>query len=109
MDLDWRALADRDATLAIYMGREAAGEISRSLIDAGLPATTPVLIACDVSLPGEKLFYTRLDLLPIATAAIAEGLPTLIIVGDAVAERASGNALSDAMKTHGSNYADGQV
>lgn len=85
LDLDWAALAQADATLAIYMGREAAGEVSRSLIGAGLPGSTPALIACNVSLPDEKLLRTRLDLLPLAVKAFAADLPTLILVGDAVA------------------------
>lgn len=84
LDLDWASLATSGSTLAVYMGREAAGEISRSLIAAGMPGATPVLIACDVSLPHEKLLHTRLDLLALATRAVAEGLPTLILIGDAV-------------------------
>jgi len=84
VDLDWQALADPDATLAIYMGREAASEVSRELIAAGLPGRTPVLIACNVSLPDEKLLRTRLDLLPLATRSFAADLPTLILVGQAV-------------------------
>lgn len=92
IDLDWTALADGTSTLAVYMGREAAGEISRSLIDAGLAGTTPVMIACDVSLPTEKILRTRLDLLSLATSAFADESPTLIIIGDAVAERLSQSA-----------------
>ncbi len=38
LDLDWRALADPSATLAVYMGKTAAAEVSRQLIGAGLPA-----------------------------------------------------------------------
>ncbi|WHU02524.1 uroporphyrinogen-III C-methyltransferase [Sphingomonas sp. NIBR02145] len=83
--LDWAALADPAATTAFYMGRGAAGEISRQLVAAGLDRATPVLIACDISLPGERLLHTRLDLLPIAAAAIAEDKPTLLLVGAAVA------------------------
>jgi len=90
LDLDWKALADPKATLAIYMAREAASEISRSLIGAGLAAATPVLIACDVSLPTEKLLRTRLDLLPLATKSFADDRPTLILVGDALSEQANG-------------------
>lgn len=82
--LDWAALADPAATTAFYMGRSAAGEISRQLIAAGLDRATPVLIACDISLPGERMLRTRLDLLPIATRAIAEDSPTLLLVGEAV-------------------------
>lgn len=90
LDLDWQALADPAATLAIYMGREAAGEVSRQLIAAGLGRSTPVLIACNVSLPGEKLLRTSLDLLPLATGSFAEDLPTLILVGEALAHNSEG-------------------
>ncbi|WP_218943077.1 uroporphyrinogen-III C-methyltransferase [Sphingomonas sp. R-74633] len=85
LTLDWAALADPGCTTAFYMGRSAAGEISRQLIAAGLNGATPVLVAADISLPGEQLLHTRLDLLPIAANALAEGKPTLILVGDAVA------------------------
>jgi uroporphyrin-III C-methyltransferase len=85
LDLDWERLADPQATIAFYMGRGAAGDISRNLIAAGLAATTPVIVACEISLPGETRLQTRLDLLPFAVAAIADDRPTLIIVGEAVA------------------------
>jgi len=90
--LDWAALADPRSTTAFYMGRGAAGEISRQLIVAGLDGATPVLVACDISLPGERLLHTRLDLLPIATSAIAEDKPTLLLVGEAVASGGAGIA-----------------
>ena len=87
LDLDWQRLADPQATIAFYMGRGAAGEISRNLIAAGLAATTPVIVACEISLPQETRLHTRLDLLPLTVAAIADDRPTLIIVGEAVAQR----------------------
>src|SRR5690606_16155290 len=36
--LDWQALADPEATLAVYMGKAAAPQIAAGLIAAGLPA-----------------------------------------------------------------------
>lgn len=83
--LDWAALADPGSTTAFYMGRGAAGEISRRLILEGLDSATPVLIACDISMPSERLLKTRLDLLPIAAKAITDEKPTLILVGNAFA------------------------
>lgn len=88
-EIDWSALADRQSTLALYMGRGAAGEIGARLRAAGLPGTTPVLIACNVSLPDERLLHTRLDLLELATATVAHDQPTLILIGDAVSPRRS--------------------
>jgi uroporphyrin-III C-methyltransferase len=92
LGLDWTRLADAGATTAFYMGRSAAGEISRELIAAGLDPATPVMVACDVSLPSERLFRTRLDLLPIAVKAVAEDKPTLILVGEAVGGEAARSA-----------------
>jgi uroporphyrin-III C-methyltransferase len=86
LDLDWQALADASSTLAFYMGRSAARQISERLVAAGLSGATPVLVACDVSLPSAAYLHTRLDLLPLAVRAIADGRPTLILVGEAVAQ-----------------------
>lgn len=95
LDLDWPALADPACTTIFYMGRGAAPEISRQLQRAGLAGSTPVLVACDVSLPAERFLHTRLDLLPIAVQGLAGDGPTLILVGAAMAQAAApGHALS---------------
>jgi uroporphyrin-III C-methyltransferase len=86
LDLDWQALADPASTLAVYMGREAAPELSARLIAAGLPGSTPALIACDASLPAEQQLHTRLDLLPLVARGFAADRPTLILIGEAVAQ-----------------------
>ena len=91
--LDWTELADSGSTLAFYMGRSAAGGIARGLMAAELAGSTPVLIACDVSLPTERLLRTRLDLLPLAVEAISDDKPTLILIGDAVADACYGRAM----------------
>ncbi|WP_443969727.1 uroporphyrinogen-III C-methyltransferase [Sphingobium sp. CR28] len=89
LDLDWQALADPACTLAVYMGRDAAPELSRALIAAGLPGATPALVTCDASLPQEKRFHTRLDLLPLVTSTFADDRPTLILIGEAVGQDGS--------------------
>jgi uroporphyrin-III C-methyltransferase len=83
-ELDWSTLADSQSTLAFYMGRAAAPVISRQLMAHGLPADTPVMVACDVSLPTEQLLHTRIDLLPLVAKAMAEGRPAVILVGEAM-------------------------
>jgi uroporphyrin-III C-methyltransferase len=85
LDLDWAALADPAATLAIYMGKAAADEVSARLIAAGLPGSTPVAMVENASLENQRRFTTRLDLLPLAArTALGDG-PALILVGMAVA------------------------
>lgn len=84
LDIDWSSLARGGSTLAFYMGREAAGEIRRGLMQAGMPGEMPVMIACEVSTPGERRLVTRLDLLDLATKSFAADAPTLILIGAAV-------------------------
>ena len=84
LDLDWDALADPKATLAIYMGKAAAATISRKLIRAGLASDTPVLLVENASLKEERQFRTRLDLLALsARAALGDG-PAVMLIGEAV-------------------------
>ena len=85
--LDWRALARNDATLAVYMGRAAASEIARELIEAGLPNATPVMVAVNVSLPGERLIRGRLDGLAFLVKALGDQDPALLLIGEAAQSR----------------------
>ncbi|MGP7796887.1 uroporphyrinogen-III C-methyltransferase [Sphingomonas sp. CLY1604] len=87
LDLDWQALARPDATLAVYMGRAAAGEVSGQLIRAGLAADTPVVVAVNVSLPDERLIHGRLDALAFLVRAIGERDPALLLIGAAMGQR----------------------
>lgn len=83
---DWRSGADAEATLAVYMGGEAAQALARALIVAGRPPATPVAVIEQAGAPGARLTTTSLGALtvrPIET----DGGPVLIVVGD-VAEAA---------------------
>lgn len=85
LTLDWEALADPAATLAIYMGKSAAGELSARLMEAGLDPKTPVALVENASLPDQRQFFSTLRLLPlVARTALGEG-PALILVGQSVA------------------------
>jgi uroporphyrin-III C-methyltransferase len=94
LDLDWQALADPDATLAVYMGKAAAADVSRQLIAAGMAPDTPALVVENASLPNERHLATRLDLLPLAVrTAIGDG-PALLLIGRAMDARAAMAACS---------------
>ncbi len=84
LTVDWSALADPQATLAIYMGKVAAREVSAKLIAAGLAPDTPVALIENASLPDERHFSTRLDLLPLAARTSLGNGPALILIGQAV-------------------------
>ena len=82
--LDWDKLADPHATLAVYMGKAAAGIVANRLIAAGLAGDTPVALVENASLPEERVFTTRLDLLGLtARTAIGDG-PALLLIGEAL-------------------------
>jgi uroporphyrin-III C-methyltransferase len=87
LDLDWATLAQTDTTLAIYMGRSAASDITRALIAAGRAPDTPVMIVTNVSMPNENLVRGRLDALGFLVRTISDDAPTLILVGEAVGAR----------------------
>ncbi len=83
-DVDWAALADPQATLAVYMGKAAAAHISSGLIEAGLAPDTTVALMENASLPVRRSFVTRLDLLPLAAkSALGDG-PAVILIGEAL-------------------------
>lgn len=84
LDLNWPALAWSDGTLAVYMGRAAAGEVARELITAGRAPDTPVLVAVNVSLPTERLIRGRLSALSFLVETVSDNDPTLLLIGEAV-------------------------
>lgn len=97
-DLDWAALADPQATLAVYMGKAAASHVSSGLIQAGLAGDTPVVLVESASLPESRSFHSRLDLLPIAAkTALGEG-PAIILIGEALGP--NGSERLDVDETH---------
>lgn len=84
LDLDWTALAAPDATLAVYMGRAAAAEVSRNLIAAGRAPDTPVMVAVNVSLPTERILRGRLSALAFLVETVSDHDPSLLLIGEAI-------------------------
>ena len=82
---DWRAAADPEATLAIYMGGAAAGAIRDRLIAAGRSAATPILAVENAGRPAARLFTGVLGGLAETVPADLDG-PVLIVVGDVAAQ-----------------------
>lgn len=99
LDLDWDKLADRQSTLAVYMGKAAAGEVAARLMAAGLAGDTPAALVENASLPQERVFLTRLDLLGLGSkTALGDG-PALLLIGEALrSARASACAAGEAVE-----------
>src|SRR5205823_4428440 len=54
LDHDWHALANQDATLAVYMGARGIGRIAAKLIEAGRAPSTPVVAIENATRDGER-------------------------------------------------------
>ena len=65
---EWVRAALGADTAAIYMGAGEANEISRALIAAGKPASTPVVVVENASLPGRRQFAGTLGTLAAMVA-----------------------------------------
>jgi uroporphyrin-III C-methyltransferase len=100
LDLDWAALADSQATLAIYMGKAAAAEVSRELIAAGLAPDTPVALVENASLPSERRFQTCLDLLPLAARTALGAGPALLLIGQAMGDGTERSNVTSGYQKH---------
>ena len=82
--VDWSAIARLTGTLLLMMAVENAGAIASVLVDGGRPASTPVAVVCDGSMPAERTVLTTLG--ELGTAIEAEGVrpPAIIVVGEVV-------------------------
>ena len=59
---------------------------------AGLAPDTPVALVENASLPEERRFFTRLDLLPLAARTALDDGPALILIGKALRQCPQGEA-----------------
>jgi uroporphyrin-III C-methyltransferase/precorrin-2 dehydrogenase/sirohydrochlorin ferrochelatase len=79
-EVDWQRLADPRATLMLYMAARTGPEAAVRLLDAGLPAATPVVIMTAVSRAEEQV--ERLTLAALAhRGEIDREQPVLIGIG----------------------------
>ncbi|MDO9406286.1 MAG: uroporphyrinogen-III C-methyltransferase [Polaromonas sp.] len=82
---DWRALAatarQAKLTLVIYMGISGAGRIQDELL-TGLPASTPVGVIQNASLPTQRHTTCTLGQLQACIRSEGLGSPSVIVVGD---------------------------
>lgn len=85
IDLDWRALADPDATLVIYMGMSNLRRICKRLVAAGLDPATPAVAVQDGTTPTQRRVFGDLLTLADRVRSLGLGSPLLIIIGRTVA------------------------
>jgi uroporphyrin-III C-methyltransferase/precorrin-2 dehydrogenase/sirohydrochlorin ferrochelatase len=83
--LDWRALAAPLQTLVFYMGVAQLSRIVERLIAHGAPASRPVAIVEQATLPQERLVLGTLATIAANASAAQVGAPALLIVGEVAA------------------------
>lgn len=81
---DWRALVGGGTTLAIYMGLRRLGQIAAHLIDAGMPAQTPVAAISRGTTPQQRQVIAPLAAIAEAVQQASLAAPVLIVVGEVV-------------------------
>jgi uroporphyrin-III C-methyltransferase len=79
--LNIAALTDPSATTVVFMGKRTFPELAQRLIAAGLPGTTPALLAESVSHPDQRLTRTTVAELAVRLATETSGAPALILYG----------------------------
>jgi uroporphyrin-III C-methyltransferase len=80
-DLNMAALADPGATTVVYMGRRTFAGLAARLIEAGLPADTPALLAEGVSTPAQALSRHTIGSLAAYLDEQSGAAPALILYG----------------------------
>lgn len=80
-DLNLAALADPLATTVVFMGQRTFPRLAQMLIDAGLPAETPCLLAEGVSTPAQALHRMPMEALMTRLGTTVSDAPALILYG----------------------------
>jgi uroporphyrin-III C-methyltransferase/precorrin-2 dehydrogenase/sirohydrochlorin ferrochelatase len=78
---DWTALAKPGQAFAIYMGVNAAGDISAELLDAGIDHKTPVTVVENGTLANERVMMCSIGSLWETLALNGVEGPAIIYVG----------------------------
>ena len=81
LELDWQALADRDATVVFYMALANLDEVRTHLLDADLPGDTPVALVESGTTARQRCVNTTLDGMVRTARAQRVGTPTVVIIG----------------------------
>ena len=87
--LHWPTLAAAAAqglTLVVYMGVAAAASVRRQLLDARMPAATPVAVIENGTLPNQRVLLTDLAGLEATVASQEVRSPAVLVIGDSAAE-----------------------
>ncbi len=94
----WAKLAVSGATIAVYMGSTVAASVASRLIAAGLHEDTAVAVVENASRGDKRMFHGTLKDLPQLENRKDISGPVMVIIGDAVAGAAIGEAEALSLK-----------
>lgn len=80
-DVNMAALADPLATTVVYMGKRTFAGLAARLIEHGLPADTPAMLAEAVSTPAERIERFTISTLATHLEETSTSTPALIFYG----------------------------
>lgn len=93
-DGGWRAAADRQTTVALYMGRDRLEAAAQRLIAEGRAPETPAIAVENAGRPDARALPGALADLGATLAAAQVTGPVVLIVGEVAAQASAGMALS---------------
>ncbi|MBK0397670.1 uroporphyrinogen-III C-methyltransferase [Limibaculum sp. M0105] len=79
--IDWEALARSSPVIVCYMAMKTLPEISSRLIAAGRPASEPVAIVTDATLPAQRVLETTLASAAEDAASAGMEPPAIVCIG----------------------------
>jgi uroporphyrinogen III methyltransferase/synthase len=85
--LDYAQLAASPGTLVFYMGLDNLPRIAQSLMECGKSADTPAAVISRATTPHQRTVVAQLNEISDAVSKAQLHAPSLIIVGDCVAQR----------------------
>ena len=90
--VDWRGLAQSSDGLVIYMGLHNLRRIAEELVAGGLSGATPAAVIQQGTVKGQRHLVCALGELADRVEAEAFASPSIVVVGQMVAERVEGVA-----------------
>lgn len=82
--VDWESLGRQRGTIVLMMAVDRLGAIAEALIAHGRPASTPVAVIAEGSMPDERRLFATLESAAEQVSAQQIRPPAIIVVGDVV-------------------------
>lgn len=82
--IDWKAIADPQATTVVYMPRRTIGALAERAMAAGLDPATPAIVVVNATRPDEAIVTTTMAEIVATVAATDTPDPTLVLIGNAM-------------------------